>query len=57
MARMAPSPDRATPAAYTEKSRFEIPRGPNPTWTPPVVANGRLYLREQDNLYSFDIKR
>jgi outer membrane protein assembly factor BamB len=46
-----------TPAAYTEKSRFEIPRGANPTWTPPVVANGRLYLREQDNLYSFDIKR
>ena len=46
-----------TPKAYTEKSRFEIPRGSNPTWTPPVVANGRLYLREQDNLYSYDIKR
>jgi hypothetical protein len=46
-----------TPKAYTEKSRFEIPRGPNPTWTPPVIANGRLYLREQDNLYSYDIKR
>ena len=46
-----------TPSAYTEKSRFEIPRGENPTWTPPVVANGRLYLREQDNLYSYDIKR
>jgi outer membrane protein assembly factor BamB len=45
------------PSAYTEKSRFEIPKGDNPTWTPPVVANGRLYLREQDNLYSFDIKR
>jgi len=47
----------ATPKAYTEKSRFEIPRGSNNTWTPPVVANGRLYLREQDNLYSYDIKR
>jgi outer membrane protein assembly factor BamB len=46
-----------SPAAYREKSRFEIPRGPNPTWTPPVVANGRLYLREQDNLYCYDIKR
>ena len=46
-----------TPAAYTEKSRFEIRRGSYPTWTPPVVANGRLYLREQDNLYSYDIKR
>jgi outer membrane protein assembly factor BamB len=46
-----------TPKAYTEKSRFEIPHGSLPTWTPPVVANGRLYLREQDNLYSYDIKR
>ena len=46
-----------TPKAYTEKSRFEIAHGSLPTWTPPVVANGRLYLREQDNLYSYDIKR
>jgi outer membrane protein assembly factor BamB len=46
-----------TPKAYAEKSRFEIPRGSDPTWTPPVIANGRLYLREQDNLYSYDIKR
>lgn len=47
----------ATPRAYAEKSRFEIPRGSLPTWSPPVVANGRLYLREQDNLYSYDIQR
>src|SRR5205085_12198326 len=33
------------PAAYVEKSRFEISRGAYPAWTPPVVANGRLYLR------------
>ncbi len=47
----------ATPAAYREKSRFEIRRGEYPTWTPPVIANGRLYLREQDNLYCYDIRR
>jgi outer membrane protein assembly factor BamB len=47
----------ATPKAYTERSRFEIPHGSLPTWTPPVIANGRLYLRDQDNLYSYDIKR
>ena len=46
-----------TPAGYKEVSRFEIPRGNNPTWTPPVIANGRLYLREQDNLYCYNIKR
>ncbi len=46
-----------TPAGYKEVSRFEIPRGSNPTWTPPVVADGKLYLREQDNLYCYNIKR
>ncbi len=46
-----------SPEAYKEISRFQIPAGAHPTWTPPVVANGRLYLREQDNLYAFDIRR
>ena len=47
----------ATPAGYKEKSRFEISRGNFPTWTPPVISNGKLYLREQDNLYCYNIKR
>ena len=46
----------ATPTAYKEISRFDIKKGEYPTWTPPVIANGRMYLREQDNLYAFDIK-
>ncbi|MFN7936571.1 MAG: PQQ-binding-like beta-propeller repeat protein [Bryobacteraceae bacterium] len=45
----------AAPDAYKEKGRFSIPAGEFNTWTPPVISNGRLYLREQDNLYSFDI--
>jgi outer membrane protein assembly factor BamB len=47
----------ATPAGYKEKSRFEISRGRFPTWTQPVIANGKLYLREQDNLYCYNVKR
>jgi outer membrane protein assembly factor BamB len=47
----------ATPAAYKEVSRFEIVRGAFNTWTAPVVANGQLYLREQGNLYCYNIKR
>jgi outer membrane protein assembly factor BamB len=47
----------ATPAGYHEKSRFEIPKGGFPTWSPPVIAGGKLYLREQDNLYCYNIKR
>ncbi len=45
----------ATPKSYVEKSRFQIARGSFPTWSPPVVAGGRLYLREQDTLYSYSI--
>jgi outer membrane protein assembly factor BamB len=47
----------ATPKEYKEKSRFEIARGEFPTWTPPLIADGKLYLREQDNLYCYDIRR
>jgi outer membrane protein assembly factor BamB len=47
----------ATPQGYKERSRFEIRRGSYPTWTPPVIANGKLYLREQDNLYCYNIAR
>jgi outer membrane protein assembly factor BamB len=47
----------ATPQEYRESSRFEIHRGSYPTWTLPVIADGKLYLREQDNLYCYNIHR
>lgn len=46
----------ANPAAYREKGRFQIKQGSLPTWTHPVVAGGRLYLRDQDTIYAFDVK-
>jgi len=46
----------ATPAGYKEISRFTIQKGEFPTWTPPVISGGRMYLREQDNLYCYDVK-
>jgi hypothetical protein len=42
--------------AYKEISRFEISRGQYPTWSPPVISDAKLYLREQDNLICYDIK-
>jgi outer membrane protein assembly factor BamB len=45
-----------TSDAYKEISRFTIAHGSLPTWSPPVIANGTLYLRDQDNLTSYDIK-
>lgn len=46
----------ANPTAYREKGRFRIQQGSLPTWTHPVVAGGRLYLRDQDTIYAFDVK-
>ncbi len=46
----------ANPTAYREKGRFRIQQGSLPTWTHPVVAGGRLYLRDQDTIYAFDVR-
>src|SRR5215217_3827642 len=46
----------ATPAGYKEKGRFRIPQDSLPTWSHPVVAGGRLYLRDQDTIYAFDVR-
>jgi len=46
----------ATPAGYKEKGSFEIP-GANLSWSHPVVIGGKLYLREQDNLYVYNVKQ
>jgi len=41
---------------YKEVSRFEYQKGSLPSWSPLVISDGRLYLRDQDNLTSYDIK-
>jgi outer membrane protein assembly factor BamB len=42
---------------YLERGRFEQPdRSDKPAWTHPVIANGKLYLRDQDALLSYDIR-
>ncbi|MDQ3804228.1 MAG: PQQ-binding-like beta-propeller repeat protein [Acidobacteriota bacterium] len=47
----------ATPAGYREKGRFRIPQDNLPTWAHPVVAGGRLYLRDQDTIYAYDVRQ
>jgi outer membrane protein assembly factor BamB len=45
------------PKEYTERGRFEQPdRSAQPAWPHPVIANGKLYLRDQDVLLCYDIK-
>jgi outer membrane protein assembly factor BamB len=46
----------ATPAGYQEHGRFQIRTGSLPTWSHPVVSNGKLYLRDQDTLYAYDVR-
>jgi outer membrane protein assembly factor BamB len=56
----------ASPAGYRERGRFTPPAQPerggrgNPmgaskAWSHPVVANGRLYIRDLDSLWSYDV--
>ncbi len=47
----------AKPQGYQVKGAFTIPGVDHPSWSHPVVAGGKLYLREQDNLYVYDLKR
>ena len=46
-----------SPKEYVERGRFEQPdRSRSPAWAHPVVANGKLYIRDQDLLLCYDIK-
>jgi len=46
----------ATPAGYREKGRFRIADQGLPSWAHPVVSGGRLYIRNQATLASYDIR-
>lgn len=46
----------ASPAGYKEKGSFQIPNPHTLSWPHPVIAGGRLYLREQDALHVYNIK-
>jgi outer membrane protein assembly factor BamB len=47
----------ATPAGYREHGRFQIKAGSAPTWSHPIVSNGKLFIRDQDTIYAFDVKQ
>jgi outer membrane protein assembly factor BamB len=53
---------QASPEKWNLVSQFEIPektklRKPSgKLWTPPVIANGRLYLRDQELIFCYRIK-
>ncbi len=47
----------ATSNGYEEKGRFDQPqRSGRAAWSHPVIANGKLFLRDMDNLLAYDIR-
>jgi outer membrane protein assembly factor BamB len=47
-----------SPKGYVERGRFQQPDRTNlPAWAHPVIANGKLYIRDQDVLFCYDVKR
>ena len=45
----------ANPERYRLKGTFQLPGTGGDSWAHPVVANGWLYLREQDHLWVYDV--
>ena len=46
----------ASPKAYREAGRFTIADQGWPTWAHPAVSGGRLYIRNQNVLASYDVR-
>jgi hypothetical protein len=36
-------------------SAFKVPNGKSDTWAHPVVVGGKLYIRERDTLWCYDV--
>jgi outer membrane protein assembly factor BamB len=46
----------ARPESYVEHGRFTLQTGSSPTWSHPIVSGGKLFLRDQDTIYAYDIR-
>jgi outer membrane protein assembly factor BamB len=46
----------ASPTGYVEKGMLEIPNVRDPSWPHLALADGHLYVREQDTLYCYDVR-
>ena len=44
------------PKEYKEVGSFSVPKIDSWAWAHPVVVGGRLYLREGDTLYCYDVR-
>jgi outer membrane protein assembly factor BamB len=44
-----------SPSQYVERGRFRLKTGNLPTWSHPVVSGGKLYLRDQNTIYAYNV--
>jgi outer membrane protein assembly factor BamB len=50
--------NEASRAGYKETGRFDQPnRSEKESWPHPVIANGQLFIRDQDTLLCFEVKK
>ena len=47
---------KAIATDYEEVGSFQAPKRNGPSWAHPVISDGRLYLREGDMLYCYDVR-
>jgi outer membrane protein assembly factor BamB len=47
----------ASPQGYKQAGSFHIPNARSQSWAHPVVIGGKMYLREQDTIWCYDVKK
>lgn len=47
----------ANPKEFQVKGKFDVKTHDGPGWPHPVVSDGKLYLRDQQHLHCYDIKK
>jgi hypothetical protein len=47
----------ASPRGYQLKGQFKIAIDNGKSWPHPVIAGGKLYLRDQDELICYNVKK
>ncbi|MFP6702694.1 MAG: polyvinylalcohol dehydrogenase, partial [Planctomycetaceae bacterium] len=46
----------ASPDGYRLRGTLRLPGAGNDSWSHPALANGHLYLRENDSLHIYDVR-
>jgi len=47
----------ASPAGYREHGRFTLAQQSGlPTWSHPIISGGLMIIRDQDNVYAYDVR-